>query len=74
MSDYYDSNGAHENDEGSKGAGIALGLILGFIGVVIAYAIGKKETLKGAWIGVLINIGADFVGAIFIIVLLSSSR
>lgn len=41
-------------DEGSYGAGFALGLLLGIIGIIIAAAIGKKQTLKGSATGMLV--------------------
>ena len=41
-------------DEGSYGAGFALGLLLGIVGIIIAAAIGKKQTLKGSAAGMLV--------------------
>lgn len=43
-------------DEGSYGVGIVLALFLGWVGLIIAYAIGKKETTSGAWTGIVINL------------------
>lgn len=52
--------------EGSFGAGFALGFFLGIIGIVIAVALDKKQTLKGSAIGCLTAIGIGFVLGLFI--------
>ena len=42
-------------DEGSSGAGFALGLLLGIFGLLIALAVGKKNTKSGALGGFIIQ-------------------
>ena len=45
-----------EYDEGSYWAGFALGFFLGLIGLIIAIAIDKSETKRGAVTGFIISI------------------
>lgn len=42
------TNSSVVEDEGSSGGGFALGFLLGIIGLIIAIAIGKKNTKSGA--------------------------
>ena len=42
-------------EEGSWGMGFIIGFFLGIIGVLIAAAIGKKQTLKGSGAGALVS-------------------
>ena len=48
-------------DEGSFGGGFALGFLLGIIGVIVAIAINKPATRKGAANGLLVQIGIAVV-------------
>lgn len=50
-------------NEGNFAAGFVIGFILGVIGLLIAVAVGKKQTTKGAAAGML---------AVFVLVLLIS--
>ena len=56
--------------EGSIGIGFLLGFFLSLIGVLIAYALDKKRTIKGAWIGFLVSIGGGLIFVIFYICIL----
>ena len=55
-------------DEGSTGLGIVLGIFLTWIGIIIAYIIGKKNTIKGSWIGLLIRVGIYFAALLFYLI------
>lgn len=53
-------------DEGSYGGGFALGFLLGLAGLIIAIAINKEQTKKGAITGFLIQLGIAVVAGICI--------
>ncbi len=53
-------------DEGSYGGGFALGFLLGLAGLIIAIAINKEQTKKGAITGYLIQLGIAVVAVICI--------
>lgn len=53
-------------DEGSYGGGFALGFLLGLAGLIIAIAINKEQTKKGAITGYLIQLGIAVVVVICI--------
>ena len=44
-----------EEDEGSFGGGLVLGLLLGLIGLIIVACVGKKNTKSGAVLGFIIQ-------------------
>lgn len=52
-------------DEGSFGAGWALGFLLGLVGLIIALCVGKDETKRGAKWGFIIYIVITVVALIF---------
>lgn len=56
-------------DEGSVGLGFLLGFILGLIGLIIACAIGKRRTIKGAGIGILADLT---IGVIILITIVTA--
>ena len=53
-------------DEGSYGGGFALGFLLGLAGLIIAIAINKEQTKKGAITGYRIQLGIAVVAVICI--------
>lgn len=46
-----------KDDGGTFGGGVALGILLGLIGLIIAACVGKKETRSGALLGFLTQAG-----------------
>ena len=54
-------------DQGSYGAGFALGFILGLVGLIIAIAIDKPETRRGAVTGFIVSLVIGIVAAVCII-------
>ena len=51
-------------DDGSYGGGFALGFLLGVIGLIIAIAINKKQTTKGAVTGFFVSLGLSVVAVV----------
>ena len=51
-------------DDGSYGGGFALGFFLGVIGLIIAIAINKEQTRKGAVTGFLVSLGLSVVAGV----------
>ena len=49
------STSQNNEDEGSSGAGFALGFLLGLIGMIIAACVGKKNTKSGAVAGFIVQ-------------------
>ena len=60
-----------DEDEGSFFAGLLLGFILSFLGVIFAFAFGKRKVRTASIIGCFIAI---IVGSIIAIVILSQRR
>ncbi len=50
-------------DQGSYGAGFALGFFLGLVGLIIAIAIDKPETRRGAATGFIVSLIISAVAA-----------
>ena len=60
-------------DDGSYGGGFALGFLLGVIGLIVAIAINKKQTKKGAVTGFFVSLGLSVVaGVCFFCVVMGS--
>lgn len=51
-------------DDGSYGGGFALGFLLGVIGLIVAIAINKEQTRKGAVTGFLVSLGLSVVAGV----------
>ena len=45
-----------DNDNGSFAGGLLLGFFLGIVGAIIAFAINKYSTRKGAGVGIILRI------------------
>ena len=54
-------------DQGSYGAGFALGFFLGLIGLIIAMAIDKPETRRGAVTGFIVSLVISIVAVVCIV-------
>lgn len=70
---YNYNNNRQPVDTSSYGAGFALGFLVGWIGLIIAYAIGGDNLKKGAAHGFLLEIILSLVfGAIYFLFLMSA--
>ena len=61
-----------ERDEGSYGIGFLLGFILGLIGLVVALAIDKEQTKKGAIAGFITEIVVGIIAVFCVFASLGS--
>lgn len=67
-------NKYNNNDNGSYVGGLLLGLFLGIVGLIIAIAINKEDTRRGAITGFIIELvcGLSIGGCCFVVFFLGS--